>query len=305
MGNYRPRRRYRRRSPWPKVAVVVLCLIGMGISFWLLAGDDLKPPKDDQSQTDDTNKTDPVTGEGDKTETPGDVPGSSGTPDDQKNPAPEPEPDPEPEPEPAVDPYGRGDEPVPDPKQGSRPWNLTLVNPWNEVPDSWEPSLTTVWGWNVDSRMADDLQRMLEDCSANSGSEPVLCSTYRTWDMQTTNFNNTVASYQNSYGMSYEDAIVAAATETAVPGTSEHQLGLAVDIVDITRQWLDDGQADTPVQQWLMANCYRYGFILRYEREKQPITGIIYEPWHYRYVGEYAEAIHTSGLCLEEWLAQN
>lgn len=94
-----------------------------------------------------------------------------------------------------------------------------------------------------------------------------------------------------------------AATEVAVPGTSEHQLGLAVDLVDASYQVLDEAQASTPAQQWLVAHCWEYGFILRYPAEKQDITGIIYEPWHYRYVGrDHAQAIRQSGQCLEEFL---
>lgn len=94
-----------------------------------------------------------------------------------------------------------------------------------------------------------------------------------------------------------------AATEVAVPGTSEHQLGLAVDLVDASYQVLDEAQASTPAQQWLMEHCWEYGFILRYPAEKQDITGIIYEPWHYRYVGrDHAQSIRQSGQCLEEFL---
>ena len=91
----------------------------------------------------------------------------------------------------------------------------------------------------------------------------------------------------------------------AIPGTSEHQLGLAVDIVDKHSQVLDNSQADTPAQQWLMEHSWEYGFILRYPEGKSEITGIIYEPWHYRYVGKEAAAeIHELGLCLEEYLTQ-
>ena len=87
----------------------------------------------------------------------------------------------------------------------------------------------------------------------------------------------------------------------AVPGTSEHQLGLAVDISmeDTATQTTSD------MWQWLMKNSYKYGFILRYPEDKTNITGISYEPWHYRYVGrEAAEEIYRSGLCLEEYLSK-
>ena len=200
----------------------------------------------------------------------------------------------------------RGPEPIPDPKKDSRPWNLVLVNPWNFLPETADiPLEWSRYDCRVDARCLDALNRMLDDCSA-AGLTPIVCSSYRTWDTQTSLFNGTVDYYQYTLGMPYEEAKAAAAMETAWPGTSEHQLGLAVDIVDVNYQLLNDAQADTAVQQWLMANCWKYGFILRYPADKVAQTGIIYEPWHYRYVGEeYAKAIYDSGLCLEEWLAQN
>lgn len=91
----------------------------------------------------------------------------------------------------------------------------------------------------------------------------------------------------------------------AVPGTSEHQLGLAVDIVDVNYQLLDTNQENTAVQKWLLENSWRYGFILRYPTDQTDVTGIVYEPWHYRYVGkEYAQDIYKKGLCLEQYLEQ-
>ena len=105
-------------------------------------------------------------------------------------------------------------------------------------------------------------------------------------------------------GLSQDDAETEAAKVVAVPGTSEHQLGLALDIVDLNNQNLDESQESTPVQKWLMEHSWEYGFILRYPNEKSEITGIIYEPWHYRYVGvDAASEIHKLGVCLEEYLA--
>ena len=92
-------------------------------------------------------------------------------------------------------------------------------------------------------------------------------------------------------------------TVVALPGTSEHQLGLALDLVDESYQNLDEGQENTKVQKWLMQNSWRYGFILRYPTDKSSVTGIIYEPWHYRYLGrDMARDVYESGLCLEEFL---
>lgn len=142
---------------------------------------------------------------------------------------------------------------------------------------------------------------MLADCRA-AGHTPLLCSSYRTQEKQTQLYNNLVQK-QIARGNSRSEAMAKAAKEVAVPGTSEHQLGLAVDIVDTQNQVLNRAQEDTAVQQWLMEHCWEYGFILRYPPDKGEKTGIIYEPWHYRYVGrEYAQAIRQSGLCLEEFL---
>ncbi|MCB6367700.1 M15 family metallopeptidase, partial [Intestinibacillus massiliensis] len=94
-----------------------------------------------------------------------------------------------------------------------------------------------------------------------------------------------------------------AAVWVAVPGTSEHQLGLAVDLVSLSNQNLNHSQENTALQKWLMKNSWKYGFILRYPSDKSSITGIGYEPWHYRYVGKKAaKAIYEQGVCLEEYL---
>ena len=91
----------------------------------------------------------------------------------------------------------------------------------------------------------------------------------------------------------------------ALPGCSEHQTGLALDIVAAGYQILDEEQEDTAEQKWLMENSWKYGFILRYPSEKSDITGIGYEPWHSRYVGKAAAAdIYRTGVCLEEYLSQ-
>ena len=134
---------------------------------------------------------------------------------------------------------------------------------------------------------------------------PVVCSSYRTQEYQQGLFDRKIQRLMEDPGnnLTYEEARMEAATVVAIPGTSEHQLGLALDIID-NRNWnLDETQAEMPTQQWLMENSWRYGWILRYPNEKSAITGIIYEPWHYRYVGrEVAAEIHELGVCLEEYL---
>ena len=173
---------------------------------------------------------------------------------------------------------------------------LMLVNPWNEVPEGYAPELENITDTQaVDVRCIDDLRHMVLDCFL-AGGAPYICSSYRTQQMQQELFDNKVARVL-AQGYSYEDAPAVAGQSVAVPGTSEHQLGFAVDIN------AENDTTDKEAYKWLSENAYKYGFILRYTAEKQPITGIIPEPWHWRYVGvEHAEKIKNSGLCLEEYL---
>ena len=181
-------------------------------------------------------------------------------------------------------------------------WRLLLVNPWNKLPEDLEPELESLPnGLQVDARIFDDLTAMLTDCQ-KAGLRPVVCSAYRTEQTQTRLHNNKIARLQAA-GYSKEAAVREAGRWVAVPGTSEHQTGLAVDLVSASYQVLNRKQEQTKEQKWLMEHCWEYGFILRYPSDKSDVTGIGYEPWHYRYVGkETALAIRDSGLCLEEYL---
>lgn len=181
---------------------------------------------------------------------------------------------------------------------------LTLVNPWNPLPDSWTPDLVTLSdGRKIDSRCYEAFQEMMDACKA-AGYSPFLCSAYRTQETQQGLYDNKVQRLVSS-GMSEEEAKVEAAKAVAIPGTSEHQLGLAVDIVDANMQDLTDEQENTATQKWLMANSWRYGFIHRYPNGRTDITGIIYEPWHYRYVGkDAAQDIFNRDITLEEYLGK-
>ncbi len=187
---------------------------------------------------------------------------------------------------------------------------ILVVNPWNYVPEGYEPDLVPIndsylayADMKVDRSCYDALIAMMTDCNELSGARVYVVSAYRSLARQTNNFNRKV-NYWMQKGYSKQDATAKASTSVAVPGTSEHQLGLAVDIID-TRSWsLDSSQETFTGQRWLMAHCWEYGFILRYPKDKIDITGIIYEPWHYRYVGkEVAAEIHESGLTLEEYIA--
>ena len=181
---------------------------------------------------------------------------------------------------------------------------LTLVNPWNPLPDSWTPDLVTLSdGRKIDSRCYEAFEEMMDACKA-AGYSPFLCSAYRTQETQQGLYDNKVQRLVDS-GMGEEEAKVEAAKAVAIPGTSEHQLGLAVDIVDANMQALTDEQENTATQKWLMANSWRYGFIHRYPNGRTDITGIIYEPWHYRYVGkDAAQDIFNRDITLEEYLGK-
>ena len=182
---------------------------------------------------------------------------------------------------------------------------MILVNRAHLLPDGFQPDLTPIPYLNdgqtmFDSRAVDELNQMLTDCAAQ-GYYPIVRAAYRSQDMQAYLYENKIQEWQAD-GYSREDAEAVASTIVAVPGSSEHQLGLACDIAD-SYDTLNSSQADNPMQQWLMQHCTEYGFILRFPDGKSDITGIIYEPWHYRYVGkEMAAKITESGLCLEEYL---
>lgn len=181
-------------------------------------------------------------------------------------------------------------------------WNLVLVNPWTPLPESYTVDLVSLGsGQAVDRRCAAALQNMLEACRA-AGLSPLICSSYRTQNTQQGLYDAQVAEFL-AQGCSREKAEELSATIVALPGTSEHQLGLAADIVDSNYQILESSQENTPVQRWLMEHCWEYGFILRYPENKTALTGIIYEPWHYRYVGrQAAQEIMRAGICLEEYV---
>lgn len=185
---------------------------------------------------------------------------------------------------------------------GQDSWQLLLVNAQHALPDDFSVGLADVGsGHSVDARIASALQAMLDDCRA-AGLEPLICSSYRTQQTQQSLFDDKVQRLI-AEGYAPDAAQAKAGTVVAVPGTSEHQTGLAVDLVDAGNQNLDETQEQTPVQQWLLAHSWEYGFVLRYPNDKSSVTGIIYEPWHYRYVGkDAARDMHEGGLCLEEYL---
>lgn len=148
-----------------------------------------------------------------------------------------------------------------------------------------------------------DLQDMLAD-GTGEGLRFCIASAYRSAERQQEILDQDIKKLTDK-GMTEEEAYIQA-TRTVMPaGYSEHETGLAVDIVALSNQLLDDSQESTPETQWLHDNCDQYGFILRYPKEKTEITGIDYESWHYRYVGKEAAAyMKKHDLTFEEYLEE-
>lgn len=133
----------------------------------------------------------------------------------------------------------------------------------------------------------------------------MICSAFRAYDTQVSLHENKIERIMMEEGLDREAAAVKASTVVAKPGTSEHQIGLALDIVSSSYTDLDEGQMKTEDQKWLIENSWKYGFILRYPLDKSDITGVIFEPWHYRYVGQKAaKEITEQNLTLEEYLGE-
>lgn len=181
-------------------------------------------------------------------------------------------------------------------------WLLRLVNHTHPLPENFSVETGTLPnGKQFDARAIGQLQQMLADGNA-TGLQLMVCSAYRSVERQDELFEEMKRDYM-AQGMSEQEAYDKTATIRTPHGCSEHSSGLAADIVAVDYQMLDDGYAETPEAQWLLEHAADYGFILRYPKEKEEITGIIWEPWHFRYVGvENAAKIKESGLCLEEYL---
>lgn len=185
-------------------------------------------------------------------------------------------------------------------------WYLKLVNAKNPMTEADVPEVETETldseGYQVDARIMDDLEDMFA-AAREAGRSPMICSAFRSWDTQVSLYQNKISRVMSEDGLNEEDAAIKAATVVAKSGTSEHQVGLALDIVSSEYTNLDEGQMETEDQKWLIENSWKYGFILRYPLDKSDITGVIFEPWHYRYVGKKAaKEITEQNLTLEEYL---
>lgn len=182
-------------------------------------------------------------------------------------------------------------------------WRLILVNKQHKIPDDYEfplGNITASGSMQCDERILTDLLTMMQDAK-EEGVDLVICSPYRDFNRQTYLFEKKIDRYMNA-GMSYLDAYKTASVTVTAPNASEHQIGLAIDFYSSSYMRLDEGFEDTEAGIWLAENSYKYGFILRYPEGKEYITGIIYEPWHFRYVGvEAATVITEKGITLEEF----
>lgn len=181
-------------------------------------------------------------------------------------------------------------------------WELLLVNKNHKIPEGYTVELEDVETVHqVDKRIVEPLKQMLAD-ARKEGLSPLICSSYRTNIKQQKLYNNKVREYEK-WGCSSDEAKEFASYWVAIPGTGEHETGLAVDIVSRDYQILDEKQEQTEVQRWLIDNSYKYGFALRYPTDKKDITMINYEPWHYRYVGiDNATYMKEHDMCLEEYI---
>ena len=273
------------------IAAVVLVLVGLGKK-------DKTPDADpDQIVTPDTPDTTP-----DDTDTPDNMPDDTNTNDPSLATN-----------EPYIDANGllqydtKGHYVQADSYQGGGEpdWQLLLVNDWNPLPAGYDDGVTftTVSGGKqVDSRIIDAVNRMLADASAY---DLAVVSAYRPESEQNTLYWRKVQQYTDK-GYSDLEAQKVGGTIVKRPGFSEHNCGLAMDVGGSGDYTLEQTFANTPAYTWLMDHCADYGFILRFPEGKEDITGVIYEPWHWRYVGvENAKKIKKSGLCLEQYLKKN
>lgn len=153
----------------------------------------------------------------------------------------------------------------------------------------------------IDEVAFNSITSMLKDAYYDGADQMVVISTYRSYQRQTTLFNNRVNFLLASMGA--DEARREAATSVAIPGSSEHQIGLGVDFSTLRSMGVSQDFGDTVEGKWLNNNSWKYGFVIRYTEEKMDITGIIDEPWHLRYVGvPHAELMNKLNLCLEEYL---
>lgn len=182
-------------------------------------------------------------------------------------------------------------------------WNLILVNRTHPIPSNYKVDLVGIGdGHEIDKRAYANYTAMIQAAKAER-IYIYVTSAYRDMEKQASLYHDKIETLMAEEGYSYEKAQEKAAQVVAIPGTSEHHLGLALDLVSSEYRKLDEKQENTKGFKWLSKNCQDYGFILRYPNGDTKITGIIYEPWHFRYVGKKAaQEIMRKGITLEEYV---
>lgn len=180
-------------------------------------------------------------------------------------------------------------------------WNLLLVNKQHPIPENYELRLGAVSAsMQCDERVIPEMLQMMAAAKEDQVTL-MICSPYRNADRQTMLFERKIRKYM-SKGYSYLDSYQLSSQAVTLPGSSEHEIGLAFDIVTPSYVSLDENFENTEAGKWLAEHCTEYGFVLRYPKGKEYITGIEYEPWHFRYVGKPAAKIMSEQeLCLEEF----
>ncbi|WP_313187177.1 M15 family metallopeptidase [Lacrimispora sp.] len=180
-------------------------------------------------------------------------------------------------------------------------WELLLVNDTHPINPEFKVKLVEVQpGQSVDARIAKDLQDMMA-AAENAGYQLHIYSSFRDLKRQQSLFNDCLKRLQEE-GLDYQQSFYESKARLALPGTSEHQTGLAVDIAPKAYFYLDEERGGQKEAQWLAENCSRFGFVLRYPKDKENITGIRYEPEHFRYVGKtMAKFLTENDLVLEEF----
>lgn len=183
-------------------------------------------------------------------------------------------------------------------KVQQKDWRLVLVNYEHSLPENFKIELANIDATRqFDKRAIDELNALLKDAKKAKVGDLWAQSTYRSPEKQEELFNNKVQEYI-SKGKSQEEAERLTRQFINETNTSEHNLGLAVDF-----NYVNEGFEKTKAFTWLTENAVNYGFILRYRKDKEDITKVSYEPWHWRYVGvEHAEKINELDMCLEEYI---
>ncbi len=184
-------------------------------------------------------------------------------------------------------------------------WNLIVINNQSAMPDGFAPTTKAIdnIGHTVDERIAESLTAMIEACNSEAGNALAVVSAERGPQTQNGNYQRLVDQFKAA-GKSEADADMLARRIDPPYGYSDHQTALAVDFVTATVGTASDEFAATPEAAWLTAHAAEYGFVLRFPENKQEITGIDYQPYHFRYVGkDEAAEMKSAGICLEEYVA--